>query len=673
MKKQDPSSLWAFVVEVCCLVAILIVGACTFNGSGLSVSEKGYYECDADLNWEQPVNLPLLNTVTRFTVPSNEMYNSTIGFLQDKQTLYKPYRDVKNWVVKSTNYPKLKGANLVRTNFSDRGVTGPDQLSIDWLNDSDELYVCYDSRASRKPDWLTGHFTQMRDQNKNTLFTVTITMPDKSKSPPGPSVDMEVWEYKSKKSFKANDNIKLEGNSSGFAQWPSTFPAGEKAMYFVLIKPKVAPPPTTRLFLQNIAVGCYTTLKDAQTAADVACEKKRKEINIGYDVSKCANIVCGKTGKCPDPSNTSTLTMNRSFLHRSEIEFITAQSTAKVKVKGETYTRPVSGHFHFEFLDFDSAMQINSMIVTLDDFHVDHVGDFEDISIALYDTTNAVCKDALLKTPCDKYQIAKDAFVCGENVKVDGDLLLFMTRNANPLDITIDHLQKTFHLKGGPLTGTIDVDGDPTTVEIEIDLLGYFLNFAPKAVGSESDQFSECSENTNQKALNLRASGSYDIYDSIPANQYEWYEDFGLVTEKLWGTGTQVTIPQYQLSYGIHTITLMVKDNNGIVDADTIEINVDDTIPPVLTVPPDRYRYVVSTVPLPIYVDIGQAGANDGCSDFVATSNDAPDNLLFDEGIHYVTWEADDGEATSPLPFKRSLWRWFTCRPVATWPTWVCN
>ena len=288
-------------------------------------------------------------------------------------------------------------------------------------------------------------------------------------------------------------------------------------------------------------------------------------------------------------------------------------------------------------------MRINSMIVTLDDFHVDHVGDFEDISVALYDTTTATCVDTLLKTPCDHYRIEKDAFVCGESVKADGDLLLFMTNNVNPLDITIDHLQKTFHLKGGPLTGTINVDGDPTTVEIEIDLLGYFLNFAPKAVGSESERFSECSENTNQKALNLSASGSYDIYDSIPANQYEWYEDFGLVTEKLWGTGTQVTIPQYQLSFGIHTITLMVKDNNGIVDADTIEINVDDTTPPSLTVPPDRYRYVLSTMPLPMYVDIGQAGASDSCSDFVATSNDAPDNLLFDKGIHYVTWEADDG------------------------------
>ena len=185
------------------LVAVLIVGACTFNKSGLPVSEKGYYGCDADLNWEQPVNLPLLNKVTRFTAPSNETYSSILGFLQDKQTLYKPYREVKNWVVESTNYPKLKGANLVRTNFSDRGVTGPDQLSIDWVTDSDELYVCYDSRASRKPDWLTGAFTQMRDQNKNTLFTVTITMPDKSKSPPGPSVDMEVLGIQEQKELQS--------------------------------------------------------------------------------------------------------------------------------------------------------------------------------------------------------------------------------------------------------------------------------------------------------------------------------------------------------------------------------------------------------------------------------------------------------------------------------------
>ncbi|MBI4775612.1 MAG: carboxypeptidase regulatory-like domain-containing protein, partial [Deltaproteobacteria bacterium] len=641
MEKQRPSILLAFFVEACCLAVTLIVGACVFDTSGLPVAPDGYYTCASQLKREKRTNIPFSNTVTRLSVSPNETYSEIKGFLQDKSQVYKPYRDIMNWAVVNTNYPNLKGANLIRTNFADRGITGPDQLRITWQGDSDQLYVCYDSRATRKPDWLTNNFTQVKDQTKNSSFYVTISMPDKSKTPPAPKVEMEVWEY-GKKSLKANDSVTLQGNVSGFAQWPSTFPSGEKAMYFVLVRPKVNVT-SGDLILLNLAVGCYPYDTDAVTAADAECESKRKTLGIGYDVATCGKAACTKLKNCPDPSNTSSLTMNRSFPHRSEIEFITAQSSAKVEVMGETYTRPVNGHFHFEYLDLNAAMQINSMVVTLDDFSVDHVGDFEDISVVLYDTTTALCKDTFLKTPCDHYRIAKDTFVCGESAKVNGDVLLFITRNANPLDITIDQVQKTFHLKGGPLTGTIDVDGDPTTVKIEIDLLGSFLNFAPKAVGTESDRFSQCSENRNQKALNLYASGSYDIYDSIPANQYEWYEDFGLVTEKLWGTGPQVTIPQGQLSFGIHSITLMVKDNHGIVDADTIEINVDDTIPPSLTIPPDQYRYVLSTVPLPIYVNIGQAGANDGCSDFVAVSNDAPDNLLFDEGIHYVTWEADDG------------------------------
>ena len=38
MKKQDPSILWAFVTEVCCLLVILTVGACVFDSSGVPVA-----------------------------------------------------------------------------------------------------------------------------------------------------------------------------------------------------------------------------------------------------------------------------------------------------------------------------------------------------------------------------------------------------------------------------------------------------------------------------------------------------------------------------------------------------------------------------------------------------------------------------------------------------------
>ena len=133
------------------------------------------------------------------------------------------------------------------------------------------------------------------------------------------------------------------------------------------------------------------------------------------------------------------------------------------------------------------------------------------------------------------------------------------------------------------------------------------------------------------------------MYDSIPANNYEWYEDYGLVTEKLWGTGSHVVIPQGSLSFGVHSITLLVRDNDGVVDTDSFDVDVYDQTPPSLTIPPDAYRMVIPPDQTPALVSLGQASASDGCSSQVLVTNDGPSDSRFAAGVTPVTWTADDG------------------------------
>jgi hypothetical protein len=338
-------------------------------------------------------------------------------------------------------------------------------------------------------------------------------------------------------------------------------------------------------------------------------------------------------------------------------------------VKAKQFKRRVSGALHFDYLHATHDMQINSMILKFDPLDTD-VGRFEDITVALVAATKAHCRDQVINPkkimlpnmPCDNYQIRQAEFMTGEGCKLDGKRLLFASENSKPIDITIDHTKRTFAIQGGPLKSLIKVNGKYTPLDISIALSGHFVNFAPKAIGRESTKYVECGmsrgkHSSNLKPVYLTAAGSFDIYDPLPSNPavYTWYEDYGLVTEKPWGIGKQYTIGQYQLGFGVHSITLLVQDKNGTVDTDTIQVTVGDTLPPDLTVPSDIIWFLVKPDIGPQKVDIGQAWAYDTCSDKVLISNNAPLNLIFQPGTTLVTWEADDGRGNTTKKIQKVI------------------
>lgn len=193
-------------------------------------------------------------------------------------------------------------------------------------------------------------------------------------------------------------------------------------------------------------------------------------------------------------------------------------------------------------------------------------------------------------------------------------------------------------------------------MSVGINLTGHFLNFAPKALGTESHRHAECAfkrfdsnqagligYSANKDDILLDGSASFEVYsDPIPNSAYHWYEDYGLVTEREFlPPERKKVIKKGQMSFGVHDISLVIRDDHGISDMDTFEVTVRDTQPPVLQIPTDVL--ILPQGPGPVQVNLGQAWGYDTCSLDVMITNDAPQDSKFFPGVTPVIWTADDG------------------------------
>jgi hypothetical protein len=113
------------------------------------------------------------------------------------------------------------------------------------------------------------------------------------------------------------------------------------------------------------------------------------------------------------------------------------------------------------------------------------------------------------------------------------------------------------------------------------------------------DQVLECI-GIGEAMVTLDGRGSSDP-EGDPLT-YTWEGPFGILD----GETVEVVLP-----IGVHTITLTVDDGNGRIDSDTVEVTVEDTTPPELslTVSPDML-WPPNHKMVPITVTVT---ANDGC------------------------------------------------------------
>jgi hypothetical protein len=168
-------------------------------------------------------------------------------------------------------------------------------------------------------------------------------------------------------------------------------------------------------------------------------------------------------------------------------------------------------------------------------------------------------------------------------------------------------------------------------------LLVFHLNSNPVAVAGP-DQDVECSSPDGGLIL-LDGSSSWDD-DSLPGSYedivlYEWIRDFGYPSELLMGTGMTLSYP---LVWGDHAIALRVTDSKGVWSVDRSHARVVDTVPPVLTVPPDLV--VECQGPEGAVLDPGMAMAEDVCHGDLPVNEPAIGQ--FPLGTTFLTWSAQD-------------------------------
>ncbi len=571
------------------------------------------------------------------------------------------------------DYKEMKETAHIQFNSKDANLNVEKYMELELNKDIEALYIAYDSRF--QTDWIlnTNNYKLLVKKDGDALSIhkyIETTIEDKNK--PAEFVKFNLYE---RLNFsKQGDKLALPGNSYQVKSLlKDQVKVPNPAMYTLLIKPKVDidynSPRNLKVLPTEVCINYDENLKPnyalAKKAAIADCENKYLK-KAGYFCtikSKCDTAIL--TEECPRPNviiGKYDFPLTYSFTRHSEIALDKTKSIANIKINGKTYIRNVSGHIHFQYLLDDKnrmlTMQVNSLKIEADPFEK-----FSDIRFALFKPVKAYCKDTYppWATPCQNYQIRKGEFLCNESCLRDGKPIAFALSNINPIDINITEIGPTrsFRMKGGPLYKNLKVGKRKFLIEISIDLTGTFTNFAPFAeIGKEFKRFSECTggdcpEGSNLDPIILDADGSFDIDDgTIPPGNYAWYENYGLSTEKLWGKGERITIPPCQMSFGVHYMTLEVRDSADVPSTAEFKVRVIDTKPPLFTSLPGD-RFYLATRPGKVKIDIGKATARDNCQNnvmirnnasdsFDVISNSAPDS--FEAGmVTPVVWTADDG------------------------------
>ncbi|HCH5773729.1 TPA: PxKF domain-containing protein [Vibrio parahaemolyticus] len=246
------------------------------------------------------------------------------------------------------------------------------------------------------------------------------------------------------------------------------------------------------------------------------------------------------------------------------------------------------------------------------------------------------------------------------SISADGRYVAFRSEATNLVDPDLngaaadvyvyDRIMETLELVSADESG---VQGDSTSLEPSLSPDGSVVMFASYAANfvsgpqsyytqvfvkqlssgvapvanAGSDQVVEATGNPNTD-VSLDGSGSSDADGDALTFSWVWSLDFAVGE-----------MPTVSLPLGEHLITLTVSDGS-LEDSDDVTVIVQDTTPPVLTVPDDVEVFAAGAL---TSVDIGEAEATDL---FGATvSHDAPSQ--FPPGETIVNWTADDPNGNS--------------------------
>jgi hypothetical protein len=644
--------------------AALAASGCVFDKRGLPINT---YDCEADLWTSGWKNRPMKIAVERPSGASG-CYEDVAEFKPAATAIYCG----NAYVIKDLGPGLLQGATLITTALEANQSSADPLFSLTFDHQPKALYVAFDGRASSLPGWLTAGYRPVIDPLQGQPYRITITLPDKSQTPAGNSLPMDLFERLAPP--LPGETIPFPGPLAEPtpALWPNSVPLENRAMYLVLVKPAELEDWSTAIYGYTER-SSFTAIEWGKTADEELADVERKAAeccgNRLYFPPRpqCRDIRCKRLGDYHPPKDQrfDILPDCRSpwAIIRSKADFDPAGSWAEIKLEGIAHRVPIRGELFFDCLHPQRDMRIDGMTLLIDDLAAGPLGRITGQYAHLDGAGEASCAGpaAVAEVPCNAYLLDADRLRCRHGLTRDGELLRFESRNDQPIHIAIDHNQQRFSLQGA-LNTLLKVDGDDYPIEIALQLTGVFVNFAPTAVSAESTRFSECEENANRAPLLLDASGSGDIYDTLSPWACEWYEDFGTLAQTLWGKGKQVLIFPHQMPFGVHHMTLRVRDNQGVISSSDFTIAVEDSTPPQID-PPADLHVLLSRGETEAVLEIGAAHARDACAPSPPkVANDGPQDGRFAPGLTRVTWEADDGRGKIALAEQQI----FVYRPVGS-------
>ncbi len=175
----------------------------------------------------------------------------------------------------------------------------------------------------------------------------------------------------------------------------------------------------------------------------------------------------------------------------------------------------------------------------------------------------------------------------------DGKLYAGTTGSGGGDIYRIDQANGTATLVGSTgfarVTGLTLVQGNPMNCvdfnkQGEEDMAINGAPCGPPTADAGVNATAECSSPSGA-AVTLDGSGSSDPNSTPGSNDdivlFEWFEDFGMASQALLGSGETLVVT---LPLGSHTITLRVTDSFGETDTDEVLLTIEDTTPPLITV-----------------------------------------------------------------------------------------
>jgi hypothetical protein len=565
------------------------------------------------------------------------------------------------WVINESGLDKfLAGVQWIPTCYNDRDDASEELLTIKLKEAVANVFIAYDARTTTKPDWLEDDYEIVTYQGYGKVV-IKIYYAGAGGKP----VELELWRRRSEKMPASGTSFSIPGNMYYKHQkpvWDSSVVPGTEAMYMVLIEPKtqydctnLAPEKFDKQVYYNscdTSSPCLGSLSIAETKAIESWQEDMVAEGIAYE-----GVVCKQIQVCPDSSDVGMLTQTvRSWVFEksSEIKFSESPPFASsidldIPSKNVHETSGANGSLYFEY-NMNELNQMEKMLINGLTLELADVWEFKNIALALLAPFEATCFGiAPFGVPCNQYKIPKYVFAVSLAADHGDKKVLVVEQNPGDYFINVDAAHRTVEISGN-LKGDINIDGDDTPLDLTVKAKGYFHNFAPQANSEESKPFSDCVENKNKLGIYLDASTSKDPDTIFGANPkpndivgYNWYENFGTPTEYHWGSGKQITIPSQALDFGVHQMTLMVRDSEKIRDLEAFQVVVFDQQAPALEIPTDLYFLFLSDEPMPTKVVLGSASGSDACCDDVLVTNDGPTDRLFMPGVHQITWAADDG------------------------------